>query len=327
MSRIRPAADKQEVDPSETNTDPAASLHATVNSYLSTLLAVAECLGNACPPVGGPYRHRLNRIEKRLEFDASLGLSSELNPELSQETIEETCDKVARELEDYSAKAAAYLRCHEVELRTAASGLEELVGALAQRQDFYAAQLLQLAEGVGSPAVGLPAAGLKACVESMHRESRSLVAQMRGELAAVEQRLTEFEITDPVTGLTNRREMERRIHVESADGQTPVLIRFDLGGPVPEDAARQVGARIASQFRYNDLVCRWSEREFLVLFQGPPEVAEERAGQVAPWVAGRYLLDNGEIADIRIASVQVATGLADGGALPPRPLHPAVSPA
>ena len=88
-----------------------------------------------------------------------------------------------------------------------------------------------------------------------------------------------------------------------------------------------MGARVASQFRYNDLVCRWSEREFLVLFQGPLDVAQVRSAQVAPWVAGRYLLDNGEIADIRIAHVQVATGLDRFDALPATPTEPAAAPA
>jgi GGDEF domain-containing protein len=121
--------------------------------------------------------------------------------------------------------------------------------------------------------------------------------------------------------------MERRIHAASTDGPAPVLIRFEIGGPVPDDAARQVGARVASQFRYNDLVCRWSEREFLVLFQGPFEVAQVRSGQVAPWVAGRYLLDNGEIAEIRIAYVQAVQGLEGLNALPSTATEPAVSPA
>src|SRR5271168_4070448 len=59
------------VEPSPAHTDPTAALHAIVHSYLSTLLAVAECLGSACPPVGGPYQHRLNRLGKRLAFDSS----------------------------------------------------------------------------------------------------------------------------------------------------------------------------------------------------------------------------------------------------------------
>jgi hypothetical protein len=325
------------VDPSATSPDPAASPHAVVDSYLSTLLAMAECLGQACPPVGGPYRQRLQRFEKRLRFDSS------------PEAIAETYGHVAQELEDYAAQAAAYLRGHEAELRRAAAGVGEILGELAQRQEFYAAQLSLLAAGEGpcggQPGIGQQVGHLRACLENMGRESRFLVARMRDELAAVERRISEFEIADPVTGLVNRREMERRIRAATASGKATVLIRFDLGAPLPDDAARQVGARIASQFRYNDLACRWTESEFLVWFQGPLEVAQVRSGQVTPWVGGRYLLDSGEIANVRIANVYVEQGLVEtgpaeagtmetgtvepgidgSGALPSTPLEPLVS--
>lgn len=281
-----------------------AALHSVTNSYLVTLMAVAECLGGACPPVGGPYRHRLARLGKRLAFDSS------------KEAVEESCAEVAQELTGYAAQAAAYLRCHGSELRRAVAAVEETIRALVQRQEFYAARLRQFAtrmqnadypedpEGMVA-AIARQAAGLNAWVDSMGRDSLALVERMRAELASVEQRLAESEITDPVTGLTNRREMERRIRAASEGGAAPVLVRFDLGGPVPDEVARQVGARIGSQFRYNDVVGRWSEREFLVLFQGAEEVARARAGQVVPWVGGRYLLDTGEIAEVRVEAGMV----------------------
>jgi GGDEF domain-containing protein len=276
-----------------------AALHATVHCYLSTLQSVAECLGGACPPVGGPYQHRLSRLGKRLAFDSS------------KDAVEESCAEVSKELINYAAQASAYLRCHGAELRRAIEGLEEIVRTMAQRQDFYAARLRQFAthmETTDYPedperraeTIALQAAGLNTCVESMGHESQSSMERMRAELAGVEQRLAESEITDPVTGLTNRREMERRIHLAAEGDAVPVLVRFDFGAPVPLEAARQVGARIGSQFRYNDVVCRWSEHEFLVLFQGTREIAEARAGQVVPWVAGRYLLDTGEIIEIHV---------------------------
>jgi GGDEF domain-containing protein len=276
-----------------------AALHATVHIYLSMLQSVAECLGGACPPVGGPYRHRLSRLGKRLAFDSS------------KHAVEESCAVVAKELTNYASQASAYLRCHGTELRRAVAGLEELVRTVAQRQDFYAARLRQFASQMETTSypedperraetIALHSAGLISCVESMGHESQSLVQRMRAELVSVEQRLAESEITDPVTGLTNRREMERRIHVAAEGDAAPVLVRFDFGAPVPDEAARQVGARIGSQFRYNDVVCRWSENEFLVLFQGTREIAEARAGQVVPWVAGRYLLDTGEIMELHV---------------------------
>jgi GGDEF domain-containing protein len=317
-------ARRSPAQPETAGDDPVAALHATVHSYLSTLLSVAECLGSACPPVGGPYQHRLSRLEKRLAFDSS------------QEAVEESCEEVARQLKDYSAKASAYLRSHGVELRRAVAGLDEIVRGLAQRHDFYAARLHQLAAQMetapypGDPlrfseAVALQSAGLKTCVDSMFHESQSMVTRMREELGMVERRLAESEITDPVTGLTNQREMERRIREETEAGKTPVLIRFDLGDPIPDQVARQVGARIGSQFRYNDLVCRWSDHEFLVLFQSTAEIARTRLGQVVPWVAGRYQLDNGEIANIRAEACLVDGGMEGLEALAALPKKPVAS--
>lgn len=305
----------------EYEANPVASLHAAVNSYLSTLLAMADCLGAACPPVGGPYRHRLTSLQKRLAFDSS------------KEALAESCAEVGRELFDYSAKASGYLRSHGMELRRAVTGLEDIVRTLAQRQEMHVARLRQLAAQMESVAasearmartepVGPRVAELKVCLEGMGRESRALLDRMREELAAVEQRLADTEITDPVTGLTNRREMERRIRAAAAQGTPPVLVRFDLGSPLANEVARQVGARISSQFRYNDVVCRWSEREFMVLFQGPADIARVRAEQVSPWVAGRYLLDTGEI-----ACVQVDAALIDPCMVGTEPLESGLTPA
>ena len=41
------------------------------------------------------------------------------------------------------------------------------------------------------------------------------------------------------------------------------------------------------------MISRWSERQFLVLFKGRAETARARGEQIMPWIAGRYLLDNG----------------------------------
>ena len=63
---------------------------------------------------------------------------------------------------------------------------------------------------------------------------------------------------------------------------------------------KQAAVKLGTQFRHRDRIARWSEREFLVLFQGPPEVAESRAAQVARSLAGRYDLDSGVYVEITI---------------------------
>ena len=291
------------------------TLHATVHCYLSTLQTAADTLAQACPPVGGPYRQRLSRLRARLAFDSSAG------------AIEESCAIVSRELQEYAARASLYVERHRLELRRAIACLEDIVRALAQRQDFYGARLRQFAAQMESTphprnldqldadnlaeVTALQVAGLLSCVESMSHESQSLLKRMRDEMARVEKRLAEAEITDPVTGLMNRREMERCIEAVQARGESPVLLLFEFRDDLPAEVAQQAGARLASQFRHNDLISRWSDRRFVVLFQGLAETARLRAEQVEPWIAGRYLLDTGATVEAVVEARLVEAPLSD----------------
>ena len=288
-----------------TDTEQLSALHTAVTSYLSTLLAVSECLGAACPEVGGPYRHRLSRLQKRLAFDS--------NPQ----AITESAAAVERELQEYSSRTANYITRHGTELRQTIEAVETIVKSLAQRQDFYGARLRQFAAQMQTtlyPAdpdylaevVAMQAEGLLGCVESMSNDTHSLLLRMRTELAAVAERLQEAEVTDRLTGLMNRREMERQIERRRTDGEEPVIVVFELSGDVSDEVAKQAAARLGSQFRHQDLICRWSDSEFLVLFQGNREIALARTEQIVSWIGGKYPLDNGEIVEIRAEAGLVA---------------------
>jgi hypothetical protein len=279
--------------------DPLKPLHTAVNCYLATIQSVAETLARACPAVGGPYRHRISRLRTRLAFDA--------NPQ----AMEASRAVVEAEMAEFADRTAMYVARHGVELRRGLAGLEEIVRTLAQRQDFYGARLrqfatqMQAAEYPADPehlaeVVGLQAAGLLSCVESMTHESQSLALRMREELEQVERRLSEAEITDPITGLMNRREMERRIAEYPAGGEGPVLLLFVFSERLPDEVARQAGTRLTAQFRHNDLIARWTDRQFLVLFMGSRETACSRSGQIVPWIAGSYSLDRGGTIDLAV---------------------------
>jgi len=273
--------------------DPVNVLHAAVDCYLSSLQAMAKCVGDTCPEIGGLYRHRISRLRSRLAFDSSPA------------AMEESTRAIEEELNEYAAKASAFVEQHGIELKTTIRGLEEIVRSLAQRQEFYGARLRQFAAQMRTTtypveaehlqeAVALQAAGLLSCVESMNHEAHSLVTRMHQQLAAVEQRLKAAEVTDPLTGLMNRREMERHIEARKAAGEPVVLVKFQISGEVNHEVSRQVAGRLASQFRHKDFISRWTDTEFMVLFQGPVETAQARTEQILPWVSGRYLLDSGE---------------------------------
>ena len=292
-----------------TDTEQLSALHTAVTGYLSTLQAIAECVGKACPEVGGPYRHRLSRLRSRLAF------------ETTPEAITESATVIERELADYAKKTANYVAQHGTELRQTIAGVEAMVKSFAQRQEFYSGRLRQFAEQMQTaeyPAdsesraevVALHANGLLGCVESMNHETQSLVEKMVSEFAGVVQRLEDAEVTDRLTGLMNRREMERQIEQRRAAGEEPILVVFELTGDVRDEVAQQAAARLGSQFRHRDLVCRWTEYEFMVMFQGAREIALARTEQILPWIAGRYLLDNGETVEIHVDAGLVASELA-----------------
>ncbi len=292
-----------------TDTEQLSALNIAVTSYLSTLLAVSECVGAACPEVGGPYRHRLSQLRSRLAF------------ETTSEAMTESNAAVEKELAEYAKKAAYYVEQHGVELKKTIEALETIVKSLAQRQEFYGARLRQFAAQMEttpyppepehlSEVVSLQAAQLLGCVESMTNDSQSMVLRMREELAGVSRRLEDAEVTDRLTGLMNRKEMERQIAERRACGEEPVLVVFELSGDVRDEVAKEVAARLGSQFRHKDLVCRWTEYEFIVLFQGNKEIAWSRTEQIVPWIAGRYPLDSGESVEIRVEAGLITPDLA-----------------
>ncbi len=260
---------------------------------------MGDCVGEACPEIGGIYKHRLGRLRTRLAFDASTP------------AMEESCAAVEEALREYAQRASGYLARHRRELNAAVASLQEIVRSLAQRQDFYGARLRQFAaqmEATEYPThaealhevVALQVAGLLSCVESMTHEAQSLVTRMNQELASVELRVREAEVTDPLTGLMNRREMERQIESRKAAGGPLVLLHFQLAGQVNEEVMKQAATRLGSHFRHKDLIARWTNTEFLVLFQGPPHIAQARLEQIAPWISGPYLLESGETAQVSI---------------------------
>ena len=274
--------------------DLMADLSNAVAAYLSTMAVTADCLEQTYPDVGGPYRQRIHRLRTRVSYyDAT------------REAIKESAETLHGELKDY-ARIANHIRTQRsVELERGILALGDIIENLTQRQEFYGNRLRQFAAQVEqathpadpqsfSDVMGLQAAGLRGVVESMSHEAASMVTQMREQMIELDQRLAGTASTDPVTGLINRRELERQIEAHRLHGATFSLLLFELSGPLSDQVLRMAAAKLATQFRHRDRTARWGDKEFAVLFLGENELAQARAAQVIPWVAGRYMLDNGE---------------------------------
>jgi GGDEF domain-containing protein len=266
-------------------------LHSMVHSYLATLLALSDALEAACPPVGGPHQQRIGRLRTRLSFDSN------------KAAIEASSNLVRSELQDFAAKSLQYVTVTTGEWKQAAEEIRTLGAGLIKRQRFYANRMRELAEKLDDKSAPL----LTTCAESMDNEAQSMLSRMQVLLAGVETRLAEIEVVDHSTGLMNRRELERRIELQRAAGEhsVPLLFKVEFDGPPNADPVlRQIAARLTAQLRPEDLIGRWSEMAFLVLFQAAEGIAERRAPQVAERLNGSYPVADGGSVTVR-ASVSV----------------------
>jgi GGDEF domain-containing protein len=279
-----------------TERDHLSELSSALSCYLSLLSSVGDCIGQASPEVGGPYRKRIGQLRTRLFFQST------------PKAVKASLKTVEGELNDYAVVAAQHLDRHDLELRRAIVTLEHVIDMLATRHDFHGTQLREMAERMENSGPEQPvslnevAGELRRCVDRMNQETASMLDRVRKEMRAVEEGLRGNQSTDASTGLLNSREITRQMEAYRLSGVPFSQLRFDLQGSITEPVMKQAAGRIEKQFRHRDRIARWSETEFLVLFQGPPEVAEKRATQVAKLLAGRYELSNGGQVEIMVDS-------------------------
>jgi GGDEF domain-containing protein len=276
-----------------TQHDHLADLSHAVAAYLNVMGATADCLEQAFPDAGGPYRQRIHRLRARVGFDAT------------REAIHNSAQTLQDELKDYSGVVSRILTQRSVELERGILALGDFIDDLNQLHQIHSNCIETFAARLESTpfpenpqrfaeALAQQSTGLRGLAGEITQESASLLARIREQMADIDRRLAGAASTDPVTGLINRREMNRQIEAHSSRGSVFTLLLFELSGPISDQVLRMAGAKLSAHFRHNDRIARWGAHELAVLFMGGQELAQTRAAQVLPSVSGRYTLDNGE---------------------------------
>ena len=170
----------------------------------------------------------------------------------------------------------------------------------------------------------------RAGFESSLIEARTAAQRLAGELAEANQRLHqqalaldernrelgELALTDPLTGLGNRRALERAFHATGPDGRQGALMMVDAdhfkavndrwGHAMGDSVLVQLGATLRSCSRRSDVVVRLGGEEFALWL---PEADADVAARVAEAVHAR-------IADAKLAggdgALTVSIGIAIG---------------
>ncbi len=291
-------------------------MNAELECYLYSILEIAETLEAISPDIGTAVRERLLSLRSRLPVDPT--------PEQLQ------ASRVALHeiLQAFCEKARLQNQALARDLNQTLSMVTRTEDTSTGRNVQHAGRLVDFVDRLESavqsgdlPLLAVHASELRDFAQSMELNSREDFARLRQKMTEIQRRLHEVELLatlDPLTGVANRRDLDRELAARMEARQEFCILLFDLNGfkeindrfghLYGDQVLKQLGARLSSQVRARDYVCRWGGDEFVAILACDLSVAETRARQIAERLNGPYhILGFGR--DIRV-DVTVTVGRA-----------------
>jgi diguanylate cyclase (GGDEF)-like protein len=277
-------------------------LQSALKSYADVFVAVGEAGAQACPPEGEKLKESL------------LNLRLRLNPETSASVITETEQLLETELQTWSGRAALFYQEKTDEVKEILTIVAKAAGHVGERDQRYAKQFGKLTERLQATAklndlamirqsLIKNVAELESCVTKMAADGQESVAELRAQMYVYESRLEEVEriaSQDPLTGLSNRRKVERQLELLASQRRPFSVIYIDLNGfkqindalghATGDDLLKQFAGELRMAFRTTDVVGRWGGDEFIVVVDGDSCNAVTRVERIQKWVDGEYIV-------------------------------------
>jgi diguanylate cyclase (GGDEF)-like protein len=296
------------------------SLRSALESYRSALAAVGDAGARAYPPTGDNLKQSLLKLQESL-------LSTATPSDFAR-----TEQSVGQELKAWSDSASHYYLESAEEVKTLLLQIAKVAAEVGERDQRYSVHFQTLAERLQGAAkldnitfmrqsLTSSAAELVDCVNKMTEDGKRTVEQLRAQISGYEQRMQESErlaSLDPLTGVSNRRILERQLQRRAAEASPFFLIYLDLnqfkqvndtlGHQAGDDLLKQFSDELRHGLRPSDVVGRMGGDEFAVLIDGLAGNIEERIAHVKKRVNGDYSLatDRGK----RKLPISAAVGIA-----------------
>jgi diguanylate cyclase (GGDEF)-like protein len=288
-----------------------------VECYLSAILDLAEAIEAISPEISALYRERLLRLHTTVAENASF------------QSLEETRLALREVLCDFSAKARHHNQRLARDLNQTLDMMTRTEDSRAVRSVQYVERMVDFADQVEAalrsgnlPKLARQTTEMRGFAESIEIDSHDAFARLREKMTEIQRRLHEAELLatlDPLTGVANRRELDRELADRVASQQEFCVLLFDLDGfkavndrhghLCGDEVLKQLAARLSGQVRARDFVCRWGGDEFVAILACGLSHAETRSRQIAARLNGPYRI-SGKGHEIHV-NVAVSVGLAE----------------
>ena len=289
---------------------------AALESYLSAILEIGETLDAVAPEIAGAFRERLLTLRARLSANHS------------EEALEQSRAALREILQSFRDKARQQKEALARDLSQTLTMVTRTEDLSAGRNVQYVERLADFVDRIDSAIqsgdlrrLATHASALREFSQSIELDSRENFARLRQKMIEIQRRLREVELLarlDPLTGVSNRRDLDRELAARIEVGQDFCLLLFDLNGfksindryghLCGDEVLMQLAARLTSQVRTHDYVCRWGGDEFVAILACDLAVAESRARQIADHLNGAYHIVADE-REVRV-DITVTVGLA-----------------
>jgi GGDEF domain-containing protein len=240
------------------------------------------------------------RLPRRVGFDATI------------HALEESAGALETDLSEFAAAANAWIDEEAVHAQKALDLIAETYGGVAAAEESHASTLDDLADQMEACAqidsdadVRLAlrqyATGLRSTARRTKREKLAHLDDLRRQAVDLEEWLQQARVAttaDGMTGMVNRREMERQLQRRLDSNRTfcVLLVHWSARGEaepsrlemVGDRIAGQIGERLATLVRPRDIVCHWGPGAVAVIFDCPQADVQPRCVQIASWLSDTY---------------------------------------
>ncbi len=295
---------------------PGVEPPAALECYLASILEIAETIEAISPEIGPAYREPL------------MSLRSQLSGDPAPAALEESRDTLQEILQGFCEKARLQNQALARDLNQTLSMVTHTEDTSAGRNIQHVEHLIDFADRLESavrsgdlPRLAAQTSDLRDFAQSIELDSRDDFARLRQKMLEIQRRLHEVELLatlDPLTGVANRRDLDRELAARIDARQEFCVLLFDLNGfkevndrfghLYGDDVLKQLAARLGGQVRARDYVCRWGGDEFVAILACDLAIAESRSRQIAERLNGLYrIIGSGR--EIRV-DIAVTVGLA-----------------